>query len=207
MRMIMSVAVVLALALAPAAINSARADDMDMKNMDMKNMDMKNMDMENMDMEKMPMKMASPADAPVIPAVAGYAEGEDIMFLHTEASDRKIAKLLSDMMGSPVLHVPSLALTPADMLANLYVFANGIRPDGPMGPLEFQPDVFDSPPGHAGYSPLRKIIFVRWADAATPRILKSAEDVTQAEADGRISLETSAIVVNMPMLTWPGGRR
>ena len=66
-----------------------------------------------MDMKKMDMKMAPPTNAPVIPAVAGYSEGAEIMFLHTEASDQKIAQLLTDMMGSPVVHVPSLSLTPS----------------------------------------------------------------------------------------------
>ena len=37
----------------------------------------------------------------VIPALTGYNVGKRIMFLHTEASDRKIAQLLSYMMGSP----------------------------------------------------------------------------------------------------------
>ena len=49
-------------------------------------------------------------DAPVIPPVTGYAKGKRILFIHTETSDRKIAKLLTDMMGgSPVLLVPSIS--------------------------------------------------------------------------------------------------
>lgn len=40
-------------------------------------------------------------DAPVVPAVRGYAAGEEILFVHTEASDSAIAKTLTDMMRSP----------------------------------------------------------------------------------------------------------
>jgi len=80
-----------------------------------------------------------PADGPVVPAVSGYSEGEKILFLHTEASDAKIARILTEMMGSPVLLVPSLAQAPETMLAKLYVFTNGVVPDGPKGPLLFQP--------------------------------------------------------------------
>lgn len=144
------------------------------------------------------------AGGPTPPPVAGYAEGEEIRFIHTEASDPKIAKLLSDMMRSPVLTVPSLALAPAAARAAVYVFANGVRGGGPLG---FQPDVFDRPPGDPGYSPLRAVNIVRWKDAGTPRLLKSAAEVKAAEAAGEAAIERPGVVVNMPLVTWPGGRR
>ena len=95
----------------------------------------------------MPMGGMMSGEAPVIPPVAGYSEGQDILFLHTEASDPEIAKLLTDMMGSPVLVVPALAKVPKEILARVYVFTNGPKAAGAMGPLGFQPDVFESPPG------------------------------------------------------------
>ena len=91
------------------------------------------------------------------------------------------------MMGSPVVFVPSLSRAPADLLATVFAFANGVKPDGAMGPLEFQPDVFDFPPDHAGYRPLRRIVFVRWHDSAVPRILTSANDVARAAEIRRLS--------------------
>jgi hypothetical protein len=54
----------------------------------------------------------------------------------TEASDPKVAKLLTNMMGSPVLTVPSLANASESMLANVYVFKNGVKGKRPFG---FQP--------------------------------------------------------------------
>jgi hypothetical protein len=151
--------------------------------------------------------MTMPADAPVIPPVTGYAEGETILFLHTEVSDPEIAKLMTDMMGSPVPLVPSLAQAPADMLASVYVFTNGIQPDGPRGPLEFQPDVFDHPPETPGYRPLRKVILVTWADTSSARLLTTAADVETATAKGEVTVEEPGVVVNIPFLTWPGGKR
>ncbi len=152
--------------------------------------------------------MASPPNAPVVPAVTGYSEGKTILFIHTETSDRKIAKLLTDMMGgSPVLLVPSLAKAPKAMLARVYVFTNGAKPRGAMGPLGYQPDVFENPPGSPGYSPLRKIVMVTWKNAASARILKSAGKVEEAVKTGEIKTSEPGIVVNMPMLTWPGGKR
>ena len=96
------------------------------------------------------MDMKAPAS---VPAGKAYAEGQDIYFMHTEVSDEGVAKILSDMMSSPVLVVPSLAKASDEMLANVYVFKNGSKG---MGPLGFQPDVFDNPPGTAGYRPLRR---------------------------------------------------
>ena len=152
--------------------------------------------------------MSSPPNAPVIPAVTGYSEGKTILFIHTETSDRKIAKLLTDMMGgSPVLVVPSLAKAPKALRARVYVFTNGAKPRGAMGPLGFQPDVFENPPGSPGYSPLREIVMVTWKNPASSRILKSAGKVEEAVKTGEIKTRKSGIVVNMPMLTWPGGKR
>jgi len=43
-----------------------------------------------------------------ISSVTGYSNGQETLFIHTEASDPKIAKILTDMMGgSPVLVVPA----------------------------------------------------------------------------------------------------
>lgn len=144
---------------------------------------------------------------PRVPPVFGYAAGEEIHFIHTEASDAEIASVLTDMMGSPVPVVASLADIPADLLARVYVFENGVQPDGPRGPLEFQPDVFDRPTGAEDYTPLRRIMLVNWGENSEPRVLRSAEDLRTAEADGEIRITDSGIVVNMPFLTWPGGRR
>lgn len=144
---------------------------------------------------------------PRVPAVFGYAAGEDIHFIHTEVSDAEIADVLTEMMGSPVPVVPSLAEIPTDLLAHVYVFENGVQPDGPRGPLGFQPDVFDRPAGSDGYTPLRRIMLVRWQEDTEIRVLKSAEEVRQAEVEGDVALTDSGIAVNMPFLTWPGGGR
>lgn len=137
-----------------------------------------------------------------VPAVMGYAEGGDILFIHTEASDPMVAAMLTEMMGSRVFAVPSLAQAPADAVANVYAFENGVEGMGPMG---FQVDVFDSLPDTPGYRPLRKLSLVTWADSATPRELKSVDELLEAEAAGELTIEETDIVINMPIVTWPGG--
>ncbi len=139
-----------------------------------------------------------------IPPVKGYMEGKEIRFIHTEASDAKVAELLTDMMGSPVLVVPSLAQAPNVTLSNVYVFTNGIRGEGP---FRFQPDVLDNPPGTTGYSPLRALNLVTWKEEQLARKLKSAAEVAGAMEKGEVTIKQPGVVVNMPMLTWPGGRR
>lgn len=147
-------------------------------------------------------------DAPRVPPVFGYHDGERVFFIHTEVSDAKIAGLLEQMMGSPVPVVESLARLPDGTLGAVYVFTNGVKPeDTPLGPLNFQPDVFDSAPGDDDYSPLRQIVEVTWNDGSQPEVLTAVQEITAAESAGRLTLEPTGVVVNAPLLTWPGGRR
>lgn len=139
-----------------------------------------------------------------LPAGKAYAEGVEIFFVHTEASDADIAATLTAMMQSPVLHVPALADAPDSALANVYVFENGLKGKGPLG---FQPDVFDSPPGAAGYSPLRRLNVVTWADPAKARELKAAADVLAGETAGELAIAQPGVVINMPFVVWDGGKR
>ncbi|MGQ0548339.1 MAG: DUF7482 domain-containing protein [Armatimonadota bacterium] len=138
------------------------------------------------------------------PPVKGFAKGQEIQFIHTEASDPQVAAMLTRMMGPKVLLVPSLKEIPERLLATVFVFRNGVKGQGPMG---FQPDVFDTVPGDARYTPLRRIVLVTWKEGGRARVLRSAEEVRQIAQAGGVSLTTPGIVVNMPMLAWPGGQR
>ena len=140
----------------------------------------------------------------VVPPVDAYLDGERILFIHTEASDPGVAALLTKMKGSPVVVVPSLAKAPKEMLAPVYVFKNGVAGEGP---FKFQPDVFDGAPGAKGYSPLRELNLVTWKDERKARELKHADEVRKAAESGEITIDRPGVVVNMPLLTWPGGRR
>lgn len=140
-----------------------------------------------------------------VPPVKGYLEGKEIRFIHTEASDPKVAELLTKMMGSQVPVVASLAQAPEAMVAPVYVFTNGVRRGE--GPFKFQSDVFDNPPSAKGYTPLRSVYLVTWKNEANARELRTAAEVKAAETAGELKTERPGIVVNMPFLTWPGGRR
>ena len=145
---------------------------------------------------------------PTVPVVTGYSEGQKIVFIHTETSDPKIAKILTDMTGgSPVLVVPALASAPKEMLARIFVFTNVMKGGGPMGPLGGQPDIFGSHPGNPSYSPSREVTLVTWRDAISSRILKSASELKDAINMGAVNTGETTIVVKMPFLTWPRGTR
>lgn len=147
-------------------------------------------------------------DAPRLPPVFAYHDGQPIAFVHPEASDPDIAELLTGMMGSPVITVPALAEVPAGATGTLYVFTNGITPrETPAGPLGFQPDVFGSVPGEPGYTPLRRIVEVAWVDPARARLLDATSEIQQATDDGLVELTATDVVVNAPVVDWPGGQR
>ena len=148
-------------------------------------------------------QQSEPAKAE-LPAGRAYAEGEEIYFVHTEASDSGVAETLTNMMQSPVMYVPSLANMPVESLANVYVFTNGVQGSGPFG---FQADVFDNPPGTDAYTPLRHLNVVTWSEGAEPRELKSVSQVIEAEANGELSVEQPGVVINMPFVVWDGGQR
>lgn len=139
-----------------------------------------------------------------LPAGKAWSEGKEIYFIHTEASDAGVAQKLTDMMKSPVIEVPSLANVSDESLANVYVFTNGVEGSGPFG---FQADVFDNPPGTAGYTPLRRLNAVTWVDGANARELTSAADVLAAESAGELTIEQPGVVINMPFVVWDGGKR
>lgn len=119
----------------------------------------------------------------VLPTAPRTAAG--YRHMHTEASDRQVAGMLTRMMGPKVFTVPSLAKIPRDLLANVYVFTNGVRGDGPFG---FQVDVFDAVPGEARYTPLRAVTLVSWRDGATARVLGSVAEIQAAAQKGEVAL-------------------
>ena len=145
-----------------------------------------------------PTKGAQQMQTAALPVNKAFAEGKEIYFVHLEASDENVAKQLTDMMQSPVFYVPSLAKTPAEAVANVYSFKNGV---------ESQVSVFDNPPGTDGYTPLRQLNIVVWVDESKARELKSAAELMAAKDAGELDIKPTGIVINMPFVTWDGGMR
>ena len=68
-------------------------------------------------------------------------------------------------------------------------------------------DVFDNPPGSNGYSPLRRLNVITWAEGISAREVKSVTEVMEAEASGELAIEQPGVVINMPFVVWDGGQR
>ncbi len=95
-------------------------------------------------------QQSGPAKAE-LPAGKAYAEGKEIYFVHTEASDADVAEKLTAMMESPVILCLRWRMCPLNLWPMCTSLPMDLKGSGPFG---FQPDVFDNPPGTDGYSPL-----------------------------------------------------
>lgn len=137
-----------------------------------------------------------------IPLTKGYVKGFEVFYISTEASDKDLANNLTKLTGFKVTYTPALQKTPADALAQIYAFENGIKGTGPLG---FQPNVADSQPGDLNYSPLWAINVVKWNDKITPRELKSQAEIITAQTQGELAVTPSGFVVNCPFVKWNGG--
>jgi len=167
--------------------------------------EMANQSMKMMSQDMMKQNMPFNVDVPVImPMIDGYYKGNKVYFIHTEVSDSEMAEMMSKMINFPTLHVPELKNITEDQMARVYVFTNGVPGSEPYGggPFMFQIDVFDSIPGQKKYSQFRIPYLVTWNNDTKPRILNSESVILKAESDGKVTIEKSNLVVNVPMITW-----
>ncbi|HYL65904.1 MAG TPA: hypothetical protein VEU72_01980 [Nitrosopumilaceae archaeon] len=139
----------------------------------------------------------------VIPLVRGLYDGKDVFYITTEASDSDAATGLTKFTNFPVTFAPALANTPPAASANIYLFKNGIKGPGIMG---FQPQIVDSIPGDAKYSPLWRVNVVEWKDPTSATMLGSEDEVLAAESNGKVTITPTHIVVNCPIVQWGGNK-
>ncbi|HWP78880.1 MAG TPA: hypothetical protein VNL34_04435, partial [Candidatus Nitrosotenuis sp.] len=137
-----------------------------------------------------------------IPLVRGYADGHEVFYITTEASDQKVAEHLTELTGFRVVYTPAIKNTPKAALANIYEFTNGIKGTGPAG---FQPNVADSQPGDPQYSPAWAVQHVSWVDESAARELTSEEEILAARDAGQLKIEETGVVVNCPFIQWKDG--
>ncbi|MGI9567622.1 MAG: DUF7482 domain-containing protein, partial [Nitrosopumilus sp.] len=138
-----------------------------------------------------------------IPLTKGYANGNEIFYISTEASVEDVANHLTDLTGFKVTYTPALEFAPEESLAQIYAFTNGVEGSGVFG---FQPQVADSQPGDEKYSPLWNVNAVTWNDGAEPRELKSETAILEARDNGELTIEEAGVIVNCPFVKWDGGQ-
>lgn len=145
-----------------------------------------------------------------IPIINGYYKGEEVWFIHPDVSNAEISEKLTRMINYKTLYVPKHnEAVDASKLAKLYVFTNGVNHKGVKpwggGPFGYQIDIFDSIPGDKKYTALRRPYVVTWNENSKPRILKTEEELLEAEKKGELTIKETDFVVNVPMIKWPGG--
>ncbi len=117
-----------------------------------------------------------------------WVDGEDAYFIRTDASDGAFASQES------LVYVPLMAnaLNAGAGLGAVYLFEDGA--DG-------QVAVMNSAPHRDDYSPAFRVIRVQGA----AELLESAEAIESAAETGGVTLDRTDIVVNYPVVKWPGG--
>ena len=129
-----------------------------------------------------------------LPLHRAWVDGRQVEYVTTDISDAAMAR------QEGVNHVPRLAQALGgpgrpSVTERVYKFVNGE-----------QITVFQSAPRPAGgvnadpnYSPLWRMVLVRWLRPAALRELRSEEEVLAAQERGDVSLEVTDIVVNCPV--------
>lgn len=141
-----------------------------------------------------------------VPLVHGWADGQQVAYITTDASDQKVAQELG------VHYAPRLAdaLPPADAARTpgrsssvARVFAITNFKQGNI--LSALPLPSGSSNGNPEYTPLWQMIQVSWQAGHTPRLLRSQEEVLDAEEKQEVALVYTRIVINCPVLYSPEG--
>ena len=129
----------------------------------------------------------------------GYVDGTIVLYIVTDTSDNKTASSITESQGHKINFAPLLASIPNQYLQQGYDFLNGIKGEGPFG---YQLPVGTSLPGDSDYSPLIHLNFVNWTDTAKAKILKSTDEIVQAEQNGEVQVKPSGIIINNPAVEY-----
>jgi hypothetical protein len=139
-----------------------------------------------------------------IPLHKGLYDGKAVYYIITDSSDQTHANMITKTQGWKVELAPPLARTPQAALDPVYMFTNGVKGSGIHG---FQDEVFASTPTQsADYSAVRNVVHVSWIDQQNTMVLKSVKEIQDAASSGKINLEETNVVLNMPQIVWPEGQ-
>lgn len=116
--------------------------------------------------------------------------GQPAYYIRTDASDAEFAR------AERLVLVPKLsgALQRNAGFGNLYVF---------QGAAANQPAVLSTAPHMPDYTPIFRLNRVTFR--GTPKPLESAEAVMSAVAANEVTVEATSVMVNYPVVKWPGG--
>ncbi len=118
-----------------------------------------------------------------------FVDGRTAYHIRTDASEQRFAQ------ARGLVFVPKLALAlRQDAAAQYYVFREGASGQLP---------VVSTAPGRDDFTPAFRVHRVTWK--SSPRVLRSAEQVRDAQSSGHVVVESLQVVVNYPVVRWPDG--
>jgi hypothetical protein len=131
----------------------------------------------------------------VVAAVASVApaEAQRDSMATTEAAPEKQPVIIGFHNGRAVRYFDygAIKLRPGNRVAPIWVFSNG---------AEGQRSIVGSTPGDNKYSALHEVNTVSWKPGATPRVLRSATAVKDAQTNGDLTIRGTSRVVNAALL-------
>lgn len=130
----------------------------------------------------------------VLPLQRAWVDGRTVEYVTTDISDAAMAKT-AGANYTPRLAGALGATGRASVLERVYKFPGGEQ----LGIFQSAPLPAGSANAVEAYSPLWRMVMVRWKTPANGRVLKSEEEVLAAEERGDVSLEPTEVVVNCPV--------
>ena len=139
--------------------------------------------------------LAASNDTISIHLAKGYADGKLAFFIATDSSDNQTATSISSSFEHKINFAPLLSSIPKLYVQQGYDFLNGFKGEGHFGS---QLPIASALPGDKSYSPLIQLNFVKWNKNSDARLLKSSNEVEQAEKNGNLQIIKTNIIINSP---------
>ena len=149
------------------------------------------------------LKLARTVLPVTLPMHTGFYDGEDVYYVITDSSTQKDANEISQWQNYNVTAAPLLEETPETALGKVYLFKNGKSGEGLYG---YQQEIFSGTPEQQMYGSLRLAVVAEWNKGQKTSIIESENDLLEEVGNGRIVLDESGPILNMPQIKWPGGQ-
>jgi hypothetical protein len=146
--------------------------------------------------------MGAPSASPSVrlPLLTGWFDGRPVLYVTTDVSDASLARVkaanYAPVLGNAIPGEAGRAAGQRSSTARVYAIVN-----------HDQGSVFGSAPDPVGYesrsdaySPLWQLVKVAWRDAGVARVLHTEEEILAAESDGLVTIETTRVVLNCPIV-------
>ena len=135
----------------------------------------------------------------IIPMHKGIHDGNQILYIITDASDKDYVKNISEKQEWNIQLSKSIKDISENNFQKIFIFKNGIKGDGIFG---FQNEIFSNTPEQSDYTALGTVIEVTWKPGQNKITFESALDVIDAEKSGRIKFNETNVIVNVPQIKW-----